>query len=642
MKPEITKTDGESQVSINYLKRIGIPQETIDEGIRNFIDGKSNKWKCNHLRVNEDLYFDFHTLPLEIQEQIKDSSQLKITKKPYPLPARYLLLLKHAFEVGFKDYLGELTHKVVDDTQLEKTAKKYAVLLKCSEIYIELKCKKGSLIKIFDCLQALEIPYYNNIESFRYKFRKLIGTTDFAEEVIHKACGKSNSARRKVTEWHKLKIVELYKKGLSRVQILEVVNRIYPNHKISYSTLRRYITTEVKNITAEKRYGYDFFKKNLEPYIRRQKPEYKFQVVEADGSRLQIPYLNKNGKIKFLKFFVILDVCTSKVVGFNLNEEETTEMILEAFSMMFDHYHLVPACVITDKSSAITSDRFQEFKEDTNKRYNTLWREHLPDYPNSKGTVENFFRNFHIQIARKYFDYIGLSITASTADHKINKDKVKYVYKNKKSLKSREELILFAAKLIHKWNINISNTKSPQQRFEIADIKDATTISQENIARLCWKKVERKISRSKIQLNGFEYEIIDNENRLKWNSETVDVYYHQKIEDYVFLFSEDTFIEKAKKKRFYNEDSKSKLSKITQNKSFRKYLNDSLKEKQKELEVIESHDPLITMYYEETKDESNSQFENYISKYIISEEVVPEPNFYDNEETPTIQFRDDY
>lgn len=641
MKPEIIEKNGDCEISINYLIRIGIPEERINQGIRNYLDGNSIEWKCNHLTVDNEIYLFQSNLPRDIQTQFENAQTLVVTTNNGSnnlLDGLHQLDLKLAYEKGYEDFLGEYL-KISNSKSRKRHARKHAVLLKALDIYLELGCKKSSILKIYNTLRALRINYYTTPESFRRKFRQVRLSDNFAESVIHKAVGKGNPAARKVDEWHICKIIDLYGKGLLKTEILNEINKSLPPHKqIKYSTLLSYISQEIKNITAEKRYGYDFFKKHLEPYIRRQKPDFKLQVIESDGSRFQIPYLSEDEKVRFLKLYVIIDVFSSCILGFSLEEEETTEMVLEAYFMAFDIHHYTPACVITDKSSAHTSDRFSQFKEDTNKLFGTLWREHLPDYPNAKGTVENFFRNFHIQIARNYFDYIGLGITAKSDDHKVNKDKIKYLYKNKNSLKSRSELISFAGRLIHQWNTKVGKSTAPQQRFNSGEILDAKSISQDQIARVCWSKVTRKVERSKINFERFEYALENNDNRVKYNMSPVDVYYNSKIDDYLFLFDGDHFIEKVYKKAFYHESDPRKFGKIKHNKSLRKHTNALYKANQDNLHILESNDPLISMFYEESKDSVNENFESFINQYVLESEKIDKEKVIDEQPFPEYEF----
>ncbi|MEQ9166063.1 MAG: hypothetical protein RLO12_07385, partial [Fulvivirga sp.] len=351
MIPQTIDISAGSRVSIDFLRRNKIPEHVITQGVNDFETGRSKEWKCDQFSVNNVIYFYSDYLPKRITDHLLNNCKLKVSVNNIPnrlLDKRHLVALKVAHEKEYKDFLSHFTLVKTEERQ-KFYAQKHAVLLKALEIYIELKCKRSVILKIYKSFIHLGYNYYSTPESFRRKFRELRQSDNFAESVIHKAVGKGNPAIRKVDEWHLCKIVDLMGKGLLKTEILKEINKCSPTHKrIKYSTLLNHISQEVKNITSEKRYGYDFFKKHLEPYIRRQKPNYKMQVVEADGSRFQIPYLSEDGKVKFLKLYVIIDIYSSTIIGFSLEEEETTDMALEAYFMALDIHHFVPACIITD------------------------------------------------------------------------------------------------------------------------------------------------------------------------------------------------------------------------------------------------------------------------------------------------------
>tara|TARA_Y100001972_G_C7662231_1_gene334189 strand:- start:1232 stop:3157 length:1926 start_codon:yes stop_codon:yes gene_type:complete len=639
MKPEIIEKNGDCEISINYLKRIGIPEERINQGIRNYLDGNSSEWKCNHLTIDNEIYLFQSNLPRDIQTKFENAQTLVVTtnnRSNNLLGGLHQLDLKLAYEKGYKDFLGEYL-KISNSKSRKRHARKHAVLLKALDIYLELGCKKSSILKIYNTLRVLRINYYTTPESFRRKFRQVRLSDNFAEEVLHKICTLKKHPAQKVDDWTKLKITDLMGQGKLKTVILEEINQNRPLRKqISYATLLKYITQEVKNITAEKRYGYDFYKKHLEPYIRRQKPKFKYQVVEADGSRLQLPYRNELNKIKFLKIYVIIDLHSSLILGFSLGEEENTEMIMLAFSMVFERHRYVPACVLTDKSKPHMSANFQRFKSDCNLFFNAIWREHLPDFPNAKGTVENFFRNFHIQVVRKYFGYFGLGMTAKSNEHKLNKDELKKIEKNRHLLKTRQELILFVGTLINEWNNRITKEMSPLQKHNNAPIMDAQPIKEEFIARLCWNKAERLIKRCKIHLGSYEYDLEQNENRIKWNGELVDVYYHSSKRDHLYLFKDNAFIEKVHKKRFYSEESGSKFQKIAQNKSLRKYANVRYDENKETLEKMENDDPVIGVINDADKNHSNENYEKFLIENYLSDSELEKEDPFESQELPEL------
>lgn len=622
---ELVETNNNSHhIHLEKLVKIGVQESRIIEGMEKYLNGDSTNWKCSQNHLGQT-YFDVKFLPEDLSKKFNDSlsEDLSPLTPLEPLNGLKIINLLHAYQIGYKDHLYHYRH--FPDKKCRMYAQKHSVLLTCIDMYLRNNGQKGTLKWLFQALKYLKIKYYTNPDSFRRKLREILPKKTETDEntsfqlkplsfhIIHKNTTKPNKSRLKVTRWHKFKAMDLMAEGCLKTTILEKINEgKKANQKISYSTLLRLITNEMKNLTAEDRYGYDFFKANLEPYIRRRKPEYKLQVVEADGTRFQIPYYDKNEKFpRFLVIYVIIDVYSSMILGYSIGKTENTKMIIDAFHMMLEVHGYMPACVIVDKSSPHQSEEFKNFKSFSNKFYNTLWNEHLPDYPNAKGTVENFNLNFNVQIVRNLPNYLGLSMHAKSSNHKLRRDKYKKAVKNRKKLLSEDELKHLISTAINKWNQRITKDRSPEQKNNLGEVLDAKSIKEEHIAKLCWNSMDRKVRRSRVIINQLEYMIEKNKNRAEWNNLIVQVYYHSNHPEHVFIFKDDKFIEKCRLKRFYTESDGSKFHQIEKNKRFRTYCKAKVSENQNDLEkeeVINSIFPVITG----SKDEANEAYEKFL------------------------------
>lgn len=617
--PEIVYQDNKCLVSLGYLVKIGIDRTHIQNEITDNLKGLTKNWKCSEFGTGSDIYIEYTSLPDSASKliPIPESIESSIQEAAAILDAESVLELIEARDEEFQNYISKYS-EIEDKEKRLEYASKHSILDKCSDICFKRKRKRGTLKKLFEVLNILHCNPYGNLPYFRRVLNLIITEEeDIYDLVHHKTNGQTNQSATKFDEFHKNKLIVEMSAGSLKNVILKNINRealILGKKEISYTTLLRHITPEIENITAEPRYGYNHFKANQEPYILKEKPKYKYQVVEADGSRLQIPYLNEQNAIKFLKIYVVIDVYSSKILGFSLNEEENSQMTIDAFFMAFEQCRYVPAHIVTDLALSKSGDLIK-FRDDTTLLFNTRWRTHFPEYPNAKGTVENFFRNFHIQIARKYFDYVGLSINARSDDHRLKKNTIKKLLENREQLKNRSDLIRFASSLIDQWNSQINKEMSPIQKDSIGKVKDAYAIANYEIARVCWKHAKRKIKRSKITILNGEYEIEKNENRASLNGVWVDVYYHKKANTFIYVFNGNKFIECANRKPRFKENAQSKFKKIKSNKKYRSYCKDRVKKSRLELKKIRSDDPVIGTIYEKSKENSNSTSEAFINKY---------------------------
>lgn len=622
-------------ISKTALVDLGVHEGIINEGVTKYLDGKSKNWNWTSIGPNGDMIFQHDTLPPDIQAKVdwQVNNELKpISKEDFKIPGRCILDIVDSFKNGSQEFMHLYQHT----SRPEYYGQKHAVLLTCTRIYIEeIKCKRGGKKNLFLTLRQLGIGYYSDLDSFRKVFTKLLDCKSFSAEIQHGATGKPNVARTIVTKWHKLKAMDLMAEGSLKNEILKRMNdSCRPGEKISYSTLKKVIDSKVENITKEDRYGYDIYKRDIEPYIRRKKPDYKLQVVEADGSRFQIPFYDPiRKKLRFLTLYVVIDVFSSMIVGFSTSESENTEMVLNAFWMMMAKQKYIPACVLVDNGLK-NSEGWKEFQDETNRLFGTLWKKHLPDYPNSKGTVESFFKYFNVKYVRNYPNYLGLSIRAKSNDHRLQPEKVNKVNKNKKKVATYAETVFTCCRLISEWNRTITKSFSPEQKFNQGQIADARVVSEAEIARVCWTKLDekRKVHRSHINFNNKEYELGNYDNINKYNGRKVEVYYHKSVTDYVFLFHEDQFIEKANVKPFFDEEDPLKFSKIKHNKALRDHNSMELKKAKSELEEIENTDPLFSTFFSNDKELENSEHERFIEEYLLNKNEIDLENETDEYE----------
>ncbi len=608
-----------------------VEESILTQGISDYLDKNSTNWKCIGTNEFGDFLIDLESIPINVRKTIQLTAEVKpIKKEDFKIPGVCILEIADAYKNGSHEF----KHLYQHTSRPEYYGQKHSVFKTCAKIYIEdLKCKRGGKKNLFTTLKQLGIEFYSDLDSFRKFFTRLLECKNMVLEIQHGLIGTENKSRKKINRWHRLKAIDLMRKSSLKTEILSNMNSTCrPGEKISYSTLKRIIDSNIENITKEDRYGYDIYKRDIEPYIRRKKPEYKFQVAEADGSRFQIPFYDPSKKkLRFLTLYVIIDVYSSMIIGFSLAESENTEMILNAFWMMMAKHKYIPAVVLVDNGLK-NSGAWKKFQDESNRLFGTLWRKHLPDYPNAKGTVESFFKYFNVKIARNYKNYLGLSFRSKSNDHRLKKDEVRKVYKNKKRLGTYNETVYQCCKLIVKWNKTISKKISPEQKFNQGKIADAKIISEEMIARLCWKKESKTIRRSRIEFNSREYELSNYENINKYNGRKIDCYYHASIPDYVFLFNGDQFIEKATAKPFFDEEDPRKFQKIKHNKGLRDHNSKILKESQKELEEIENTDPLFRTYFCDDKEFENSEYERFLEEHILNQDEIDTENEVDTQE----------
>ena len=80
MRPDIIEQNGDQTVAVGFIKKLGISEEEINNGIKKYLDQQSEQWKCEHLTAGEEIYIDILSLPDHIFKLVQESQTLKLTK----------------------------------------------------------------------------------------------------------------------------------------------------------------------------------------------------------------------------------------------------------------------------------------------------------------------------------------------------------------------------------------------------------------------------------------------------------------------------------------------------------------------------------------------------------------------------------
>ncbi len=473
-------------------------------------------------------------------------------------------------------------------------------LLKCGE--------KVKLQLIFEAVLTLGIPGFNNT---KYLFRKYKVFKDNEYSPVVFFSNSRNQAKnhlKKILEIHKLKINELRRTHNSSAEIASELKEYCEKNginTISRSTVKK-LLAEVydKNRYAIITKGRAFVEDNLMGHLDREKPKFKFQVMEADGSRLEIPYKvvnDKNWKVGFLKIYIILDISINKVVGYSCGESETAHLAIEAFQDLFTTNSHLPSYLKLDRSSAHTSNDFKKF----------LSKASLPEFQmqhkfcksaREKGTVENFFHWFPEKICSRHKDYVGLGI--QTTEKKMNPDKLKQIL-NKKSLLSKAQLLKLVPTLIVEWNKrpNSKTGISPNELEKRLEIGQAKFLKPEQIAFLIWEEVKKtSLFKARIQIERnkevFKYRVNDKNLILSISQNQnfhYSVYWNINSPELIHLYQDNKYLGYAKRKEKYlddpvnitDSDHHHMLNEAKDNQSLLSFINKSLKEDIDKLRELE-------------------------------------------------------
>ncbi|WP_221409043.1 hypothetical protein [Reichenbachiella versicolor] len=417
--------------------------------------------------------------------------------------------------------------------------------------------------ELWRALMSIGLDYYKNECSFTRKLKEF--RSNGPSVFLHAGRGASKPWKRKLTPAHTAKILDLYNQNFDSLQITEKLKSYCEEFNLAYisrSTVKSIIGhPRNKVICGLGRNGSAYVKNKVISFIEKKKPEYKLQVVECDGSRLQLPYQRTDEskwKIGYLTLYIIMDVASNKVIGYWVDDFENKDMVFMAFYMMLSTFRYLPAFIRIDRSSTHQSDRFNIFLERA-KEYGMSHR--ICYEPREKGTVESFFHWFPEKVCKKYPTYTGLGPLIHSWDKKPSPEQIDKIEKSK-TLPSRSDLTFFIPQLIDQWNQrrNSTNSMSPDTIHEQLKYDAAKHITKEIIAQFTWKhKTRKSFTRNTIRIGSGDnirsYRLESKEAIMNCFEQPLNIYYLDSEPEHIFVFNEKgDFVEEAYKKTKYLDD----------------------------------------------------------------------------------------
>ncbi|TRX39071.1 Mu transposase C-terminal domain-containing protein [Flavobacterium restrictum] len=611
-------------IPFNSILDYTVPFNTITDGCKKYRQGKSKSW-ANKKDTNDKrkVLIDIDSIPEPTrkkyniptgreyfeQEELDryTATQEKIQKEKELRADVEKLALHDAYNNGYMPFVAMYRerysyNRTIKDDVAVLSAREHAFWVKMVEVTgTKYKTYDGGCKRGFNLYMELkkELVFTKDFANENYfrilllKFRtKLLKEQSIVDVVVNGH--KKPREKKKTNEFHKgvtMAFLSHPNKYPYRV-VTDLVNHhcIEENQpEITESWVKFLMASDnhFRTFVMASRNGNKFTTDNLFAFAVRKTTPFPADCWMIDGTPVQFYCWNESRtKSVRLNLFVIIDVCTRKIVGFDISYSESKFEIMNALKntvMMEGH---LPAEIVSDNFSASKSEEIMTLKAQMEK-IGTIWRHAKVGNPQDKTYVERFFGTFQSVECALYDDYIGEGIT-SKRDNRRNAEHLEKTVKAK-GLPTYSEMISRIVTMITKYNERAKTAqKSPLEVYRTLPKPNAKELDSVRTALLFWKRTKVTVRRGMVKIIIKEtphfYEVYENHLKAELQGKEVYVRYDENDLECIMLFDKltDLVICKCNKSLEFHtaqvnrkqEDIENTYKTVAKNKSYEKYLKD--------------------------------------------------------------------
>ena len=369
------------------------------------------------------------------------------------------------------------------------------------------------------------------------------------EEIINNGL-KPQTHKIKVSDFHRALILSYLQ--YPQIYAYRVVADLVNHHcelkdlkTISESSIKHLMSTDNKfrTLVDAYRYGKKYFNDTLLPHAVRNVTQFPANVWMIDGTPMQFYCWNESRtKMVRLYLFAIIDVCSRKIVGFDVGYSETRFNILNALKIAVMNEGYLPSEIVSDNFSAGKTEEILDLKSQMAK-LGVAWRNSKVGNAQDKSFIERFFGVFQSVECSLYEGYIGEGIT-SKRNNRPNAEFLQKIAK-KNGLLMPNEMKSQIATMVVKYNErSIGGRKAPNEICKTIPMPNAVRMDSVRTALMFWHKTSNTVKRGmvKIKVNKIQhtYEIKSNEIKLELQGKKVAVRYNENDLDWIMLFDYET------------------------------------------------------------------------------------------------------
>lgn len=568
-------------ISFETIRNYGIPDDTIKKGIlnhkkRGFPSWKNKKDESDRRKV----LIDLDSIPLrtrqkyniptgiEYFEQKLESEELKrkerLRKEKERKENKDISALEYAYKNNWHEHysfymdLFENRHPEKQKDLAKLHAQNLAYWLEMVKVTGGKYKLHGSLTKAFQYHLELkkELTFiagfeeYNRFSTYLGKIRTCVQhNKDIEQSIVH---GSANRERKKsTTDFHEMVLLELlaHPKRYSYPKIVDLMNHVCEQNgykTISESWIKHQMSNanaEFRNLVLSTRNGETYFKTNFQKHAVRENTALPGDIWMIDGSPIQFWCTSKNGaKYQRLNLFVVIDVSTRKIIGFDIAYSEDKYNIMKALQMAVEREGHLPTEIVSDHFSANKTEEIMHLKT-LFEEIGCRWRHHKVGNPQDKVYVERFYGVFQSVFCSLYDDYLGKGIGARDLSGNPSREYLQGVVKKEGFLNEAQmkQRITFLIGLYNQ--TSRKGIKSPNEAYKL-EKPNVSELDFGKTALIFWRVTKNTVRNSmikfKVKNKMYTFDIYGTQNKLSLNGKTVRVRYDERQMDTIAIFDYQT------------------------------------------------------------------------------------------------------
>ncbi|AND63643.1 hypothetical protein AX766_04220 [Flavobacterium covae] len=422
-------------------------------------------------------------------------------------------------------------------------------------VKITEKSNKTASISIRTAFQ-LYSELANELDFSRYftkepSFRTVL--TEFKTRIANKECLASLVTTKHYLTVNRMKTND-YHKGLAIAvlghpnkytygQATDIINYhcIEENQNtINESWVKRMMAYDnhFRTLVIASRNGEKFAKENFIQHAVRENTPFPANIWMIDGSPLQF-YCHNESKTKLvrLNLFIIIDVCSRKVVGFDISYSENKYNVLNALKMAVMEEGHLPAEIVSDNFTASKTEEIEALKEQMEK-LGTVWRHAKVGNAQDKSYVERWFGSFQSVECSLYDDYIGEGIM-SKRDNRRTAEQL-LANSKKSGIPTFNQMKDRVITMIITYNQREKKQKSPKEVYKTLPKPNARELDAVKTSLLFWNRTKATVRKSMIKIVVNKtihfFELKDHKLSTELQGKQVFVRYDENDLDSIMLF----------------------------------------------------------------------------------------------------------